>query len=200
MDTSLDTDLGWALGVVFRAYVKAARSATDGIPGGHRGFQVLTAAAAAGTPSNQRTIATQLGIDRTVMTYLLDDMERARLIARQADPADRRTRLIVATDHGRAVLTKLCRRRDRLEAHILSGLPGTDQATLKALLQRLAGQLNALDPVASTCDVIEDINSERQFPGTAERVDSTGRDHGPSADRRRTSSDRPAARRPPAAR
>ncbi|WP_117208257.1 MarR family winged helix-turn-helix transcriptional regulator [Allorhizocola rhizosphaerae] len=170
----LDTDLGWALGVVFRAYVKAARSATDGIPGGHRGFQVLTAAAAE-TPGpggrTQRAIAAQLGIDRTVMTYLLDDMERANLIARQADPADRRTRLIVATDHGRAVLAQLCRRLDRLEAHILSGLPDADQATLKGLLQLLASRLNELDPVASTCDVIEDINSEKQFPGTAGRVD-----------------------------
>ncbi len=167
VNSDLDTDLGWALGVIFRAYVKTARQATAGIPGGHRGFQVLTASAAA-TPSNQRTIATQLGIDRTVMTYLLDDMERAGLIARQADPADRRTRLIVATDHGRAVLTELCDRLGRLETHILSTLPAGDQATLKSLLQRLAAALNELDPVASTCDVIEDINSEKRFLGTAE--------------------------------
>jgi DNA-binding MarR family transcriptional regulator len=156
----LDSDLGWALGVVFRAYVKASRSATADIPGGHRGFQVLTAAAAT-PPGNQRTIAARLGIDRTVMTYLLDDMETAGLLERQADPADRRTRLIVATDHGRATLEELCRRLDRLESHILGGLPGDDQAALKALLQRLAARLNDLDPIASACDIIEDLNPAR---------------------------------------
>jgi len=154
----LDSDLGWALGVVFRAYVKASRSATADIPGGHRGFQVLTAAAST-PPGNQRTIAQRLGIDRTVMTYLLDDMEKAGLLERQADPADRRTKLIVATDHGRSALDELCRRLNRLESHILAGLPGDDQAALKALLQRLAAGINKLDPIASTCDVIEDINA-----------------------------------------
>ena len=154
----LDSDLGWALGVVFRAYVKASRTATADIPGGHRGFQVLTAAAT--TPAgNQRTIAARLGIDRTVMTYLLDDMEKAGLLERRADPADRRTRLIVATDHGHATLDELCRRLDRLESHILGGLPGDDQAALKGLLQRLAARLNDLDPVASACDIIEDLHA-----------------------------------------
>ena len=158
MTADLDSDLGWALGVVFRAYVKASRSVTADVPGGHRGFQVLTAATTT-PPGNQRTIAQRLGIDRTVMTYLLDDMEKAGLVERRADPADRRTRLIVATDHGRATLEELCRRLDRLESHILGSLPGDDQASLKGLLQQLAARLNDLDPVAGPCDIIDDLNA-----------------------------------------
>ena len=84
-------DLGWGLAVTFRAYVKAADAATAGMPGGHRGYQVLCAAAR-DEPGSQAAMAQRLGIDRTVMTYLLDDLEAAKLVERQPDPADRRSR------------------------------------------------------------------------------------------------------------
>ena len=41
---AVDGDLGWGLGVVFRAHAKAARDAMDDVPGGPRGFHVLEAA------------------------------------------------------------------------------------------------------------------------------------------------------------
>src|SRR6202046_5973915 len=69
---------GWGLAGVFRAYVKAADAVTDGIPGGHRGYQVLVAAAR-DEPGSQAALAQRLGMDRTVMTYLLDDLEAAAL-------------------------------------------------------------------------------------------------------------------------
>src|ERR1700728_3173079 len=86
---ALDDDLGWALGVLFRAYSKAANSAFADVPGGPRGYQVLTAVARS-DPRSQLELANHLGLDRTVMTYLLDDLERAGLIERRPDPADRR--------------------------------------------------------------------------------------------------------------
>ncbi|HEY0449511.1 MarR family winged helix-turn-helix transcriptional regulator [Actinophytocola sp.] len=158
--TALDGDLGWTLGVVFRAYVKASNTVMADVPGGHRGYQVLTAAARDEAPS-QSILGAQLGIDRTVLTYLLDDMERADLVARKPDPADRRTRQIVATEPGRALLCRLEERLAHAEAHILAGLPGDEQQTLKALLTRLAAHANALDPVDSTCAVVEDISASR---------------------------------------
>src|ERR1700691_3459030 len=96
----LSGDLGWGLAVLFRAYVKAAEAIADDVPGGNRGYQVLSAAAR-DEPGSQAAMAQSLGIDRTVMTYLLDDLEAARLVERHADPADRRSRRVVATGHGR---------------------------------------------------------------------------------------------------
>ena len=157
---ALDGDLGWTLGVVFRAYVKASGAVMADVPGGHRGYQVLTAAARDEAPS-QSALGAQLGIDRTVLTYLLDDMERADLVARKPDPADRRTRQIVATEPGRALLRTLEERLAHAEAHILSGLPTREQATLKKLLTRLAAHTNALDPVDDTCAVVADISASR---------------------------------------
>ena len=155
---ALDGDLGWTLGVVFRAYVKASDAVMAGMPGGHRGYQVLTAAARDEAPS-QSALGERLGIDRTVLTYLLDDMERADLVARKPDPADRRTRQIVATEPGRALLRRLTEQLELAEAHILAGLPAEDRVTLKSLLTRLATHANALDPMPDACAVVEDLKA-----------------------------------------
>lgn len=154
--TALDEDFGFALGVVFRAYVKATTVAVGDLPGGHRGYQILTAATRE-QPESQSALCQQLGIDRTVMTYLLDDLERASLVTRRPAPADRRTRLVVATDVGRKRLAELELRLKHAEAHVLAGLSSEDQASLKALLRKLAVHANAADPVRSACEVVQDI-------------------------------------------
>jgi DNA-binding MarR family transcriptional regulator len=156
--TRLAADLGWGLAVVFRAYVKAADTVTEGVPGGHRGYQVLCAAAR-DEPCSQAAMAQRLGIDRTVMTYLLDDLEGAGLVERQPDPADRRSRRVAATARGRAVLEDLDARFARAEQHLLAGLDAGQQAAFRTLLGDLATHVNDLDPVATACDAVEDIST-----------------------------------------
>jgi DNA-binding MarR family transcriptional regulator len=147
----LRDDLGWALGVVFRSYAKAARAAFTDVPGGPRGYQVL-AAAARSRPGSQQELASHLGVDRTVMTYLLDDLERAGLIERRPDPADRRARRIAATGRGAALLGDLDYRLRAAEDGILGGLgSAADRQEFRALLQRLATHADALDPVPDAC-------------------------------------------------
>ena len=107
--TSVEADLGWALGVVFRRYAKTAAESLADVPGGPRGYQVLATSVNEG-PKRQLDLAAQLGVDRTVMTYLLDDLEKAGLVQRQADPRDRRARLIVPTEQGMETLCDLERR------------------------------------------------------------------------------------------
>jgi DNA-binding MarR family transcriptional regulator len=152
--TALDGDLGFTLGV------KATNVVVGDLPGGHRGYQVLTAATR-DQPASQSALCQQLGIDRTVMTYLLDDLERADLVVRRPAPTDRRTRHVVATDTGRTRLADLDRRLAHAEAHVLSGLPAADRETFKTLLRTLAAHVNALDPVDNACTVVEDIAATR---------------------------------------
>ncbi|HEY1821656.1 MAG TPA: MarR family winged helix-turn-helix transcriptional regulator [Trebonia sp.] len=161
MTDRLAGELGWGLAVVFRGYVKAADAVTEGLPGSHRGYQVLSAAAR-DEPGSQAALAARLGIDRTVMTYLLDDLVQADLVERRQDPADRRTRLVVATDHGRAVLDGLDKRFAQAEQHILGGLSPQDQASFRALLGTLATHVNCLDPVATACAAVVDIGTRTQ--------------------------------------
>jgi DNA-binding MarR family transcriptional regulator len=150
----VESDLGWALGVVFRRYAKAAATALEDVPGGPRGYQVLATTVAEG-PRRQLDLAAQLGVDRTVMTYLLDDLEKAELVQRQADPADRRARLIVPTDEGKDVLCELERRLVTAEDEVLGSLEPAERASFRLLLQRVAMKANAIDPLHNACALAE---------------------------------------------
>ncbi|WP_205740442.1 MarR family winged helix-turn-helix transcriptional regulator [Haloactinopolyspora alba] len=162
---SLGGDLGWTLGVLFRAYLKAADAVTAELPGGPRGRQILTCAVR-DEPRSQSALAQLLGVDRTVMTYLLDDLVDAGLVERRPDPSDRRSRLIVATEHGRAVLDNLDHRLGQVEEHLLGGLDDDERDRLRTLLQHVATSINAADPVSDTCEVVQDIGvtSARKHP------------------------------------
>jgi DNA-binding MarR family transcriptional regulator len=163
---AMDGDLGWALGMVFRRYLKAAKQAAVDLPGGPRGYQVLRSAAG-DTPSTQLAIAEQLGVDRTVMTYLLDDLEAEGLIERLADPSDRRVRRIAATATGRARLAELGERLDEAERQCLAGLDEGDQAILRRLVNRLARVAAVGEPSVSPCEVVAEV--EPGVSGTGPR-------------------------------
>jgi len=153
--TGLDADLGWAIGVVFRSYVKAVDAVLSDLPGGPRGYQLL-ASAAHNLAGNQGLLAQQLGIDRTVLTYLIDDLEELDLVERRPDPADRRSRRVIATDKGRSVWTERQEALRHVERHLLTTL-GDEGPAFRALLQRLAAHANELDPVTSACEVVEEL-------------------------------------------
>ncbi|MEU9887045.1 MarR family transcriptional regulator [Sphaerisporangium sp. NPDC051011] len=155
---ALKGDLGWALGVLLRTYRRAAGEVFNGIPGGPRGYQVL-ASAVQELAGNQGVMATQLGIDRTVLTYLLDDLEAAGLVQRRPDPLDRRSRRVVATDRGRALWEERSAELCRVEDHVLSGL-GVDVGAFRDLLQRAAAHADQLDPTLNACQVVEEIDAQ----------------------------------------
>jgi len=161
----LDHDLGWLLGVVFRAYVKAADSVVSDLPGGPRGYQLL-AAAVRDEAANQGAIAEELGIDRTVLTYLIDDLERLDLLVRRPDPADRRSRLIVATDTGRTVWQGRQEALRQVESRVLRTLTSDDAAVFRTLLQQLACGAQALDPIESLCEVAQQVQPAIAAPGS----------------------------------
>lgn len=156
---ALDADLGWTLGVVFRAYVKSANALFRDLPGGPRGYQVL-AAATQELPGGQGALAQRLGIDKAVMTYLVDDLENAGLVQRRPDPADRRNKRIVATERGRTTWQATQARLDHAEEHILAALDPADRVIFRELLQRLAARVQSLDPVTDTCQIVTDITPE----------------------------------------
>jgi DNA-binding MarR family transcriptional regulator len=164
---TLSNDLGWALGAVFRGYVKAVHEALAGVPGGPRGYQVL-ASAAGDEHRSQQALAQRLGVDRTVMTYLLDDLEAAGLIERRPDPADRRARRIVATPQGRGTQTQLDEQLRAAEEQLLSGLDAEeDRQLFRQLLRRLALHASAGEPLQAPCEAAADVaGTQRAGSGT----------------------------------
>jgi DNA-binding MarR family transcriptional regulator len=155
----LDDDLGWMLGIVFRGYVRAAEHAFTDFPGGPRGYQLLTAAIN-GPARNQGALAEELGIDRTGLTYLIDDLERPGFVVRRADPADRRSRLIDVTDAGRAAWEQRRSALRRVESHLLGTLTPAESGTLRTLLQRVACSAQTVDPLRDLCEVVTQAQAE----------------------------------------
>lgn len=160
----VEDDLGWALGTVFRRYVKNSATALADVPGGPRGYQVLTTAGM-DTPKRQLDLANRLGVDRTVMTYLLDDLERDGLVERQPDPADRRARLIVLTDKGTTTLAELEGRLAGVENDVLGTLDQAERVAFRSLLQRIATNSDPLDHPRDKCSIADELTGNKDSQG-----------------------------------
>ncbi|GAA3024685.1 hypothetical protein GCM10017559_57810 [Streptosporangium longisporum] len=180
---ALDGDLGWTLGVVFRSYVRTVNALVDHLPGGPRGYQVL-AAATQGLPGGQGALAQRLGVDKTVMTYLLDDLEKAGLVERRPDPADRRNKRVVATERGRAVWADAQTGLEHAEEHVLSPLDPADRPVFRELLRRLAAGTDALDPANGPCRIVQELTPDDVPDGVPDGVPDRVPDGGPSRPRR----------------
>ncbi|ROO87143.1 DNA-binding MarR family transcriptional regulator [Actinocorallia herbida] len=144
--------LGWTLTVLLREWRARVEEIARDLPQGVRGYQVLSAATH-GTPPTQAALAARLGIDRTVMTYLLDAFEGCDLLRREPDPNDRRARRVVPTDHGRGVLADLDAQVARTEDDLLRGLAPEEKALLLALMERAA---STASPGADRCTEVLD--------------------------------------------
>lgn len=129
-------DLGWALHSVARRYRQLTDDLLGDLPGGPRGYQVLMTSRH-GPLRSQLALARHLGVDRTMMTYLLDELEGAGVVKRQPDPNDRRIRHVELTKNGRAVLAGARQRLKAAEESLLAPLDPEEQASLFALLHRL---------------------------------------------------------------
>lgn len=92
--------------MVSAAFRRVATESVADLPGGARGYLVLVALAG-GEPPTQLALAREVSLDRTVMTYLLDDLEAHELVSRRPDPRDRRARQVLITDTGRTRLDQV---------------------------------------------------------------------------------------------
>jgi DNA-binding MarR family transcriptional regulator len=136
-DLALDTDLGWAIRMVSSTFRRVATESVADLPGGARAYLVLVALAG-GEPPSQLALAKKVSLDRTVMTYLLDDLEAHELVTRRPDPRDRRARQVLITDTGRARLAQVRHSLAAAEGRLLSDLDVHDAAQLRTLLARVA--------------------------------------------------------------
>jgi DNA-binding MarR family transcriptional regulator len=72
------------------------------------------------------------------MVALLDGLEANGLVAREADPHDRRRNVVALTDAGRRTLEKALRASDKAERRLLGALDESERTQLRALLARVA--------------------------------------------------------------
>jgi MarR family transcriptional regulator, transcriptional regulator for hemolysin len=136
-ELDLGDDFGWALGALLRSYRDRVTEAVREFPHGPRGYAVMAEVFRGEQPS-QLALATHLGIDRTVMTYLVDDLEQAGLVERRANPKDRRQRKIIATPLGRELVVGACERVVQAQEDLLGTLEPDERAALRRLLSKAA--------------------------------------------------------------
>ena len=136
-------ELAWGLGIVAGGFQSRLEEVLADVPGGLRGFQVVSAVVHH-APENQQALGARLGIDRTVLTYLLDTLVAAGAVERIPDPTDRRARKVIATDGGREQLARCEQLVAETERDLLAVL-GSDASLFGTMIGKLAGAVHS-DP------------------------------------------------------
>lgn len=94
-----------------------------------------------GNAMTQRDLARDAQVEQPTMASTLARMDRAGLIVRRPNPADRRSELISLSDLGQSKLTHLRDCGDRVNARANAGFTDEERTTLLALLTRVADNL-----------------------------------------------------------
>jgi DNA-binding MarR family transcriptional regulator len=128
--------LGYLLKHAQQRLVQASAPAMApfGIDG--RELAVLTVLAA-GAPLSQQQAADRLGVDRTTMVALVDELEASGLVLRRQDPDDRRRNAIELTPAGEDTLRSAMRSVAAAEREFLSPLPAGDAEQFRRSLRAL---------------------------------------------------------------
>lgn len=157
-DRSRGSHFGWSLGMVLRRWTEYVEETLKDLPHGSRGYHILAVVVHEEVPT-QGALASRLAIDRSVLTYVIDDLENAGLIERRLDPRDRRARRIVATERGRQVLADAERRVAHAEDLVLGGLPAEQRAAFRESAERAAEAIHATAPGTDPCVAVRDVLS-----------------------------------------
>jgi DNA-binding MarR family transcriptional regulator len=100
-------------------------------------FSVLTVLAH-NPGRTQSQVAAALGIKRTNFVALIDSLERRGLAERRPSPSDRRSHALHLTDAGKAIVRRLNRMVDKLEADMIRRVGRGRRVVLLELLSRLS--------------------------------------------------------------
>ena len=88
-------------------------------------------------PQTQRELAAAVGIEGATLTHHLDAMERAGLVTRSRDPANRRVQRVELTEEGEAAFQRLRKVASAFDARLRAGLSAGDVKQLRELLGRM---------------------------------------------------------------
>lgn len=145
--------LGWALGMVLRRWQEMVDDALVDLPQGARGYHILTAVVHDDLPT-QAALAARVSIDRTIMTYMIDELEEAGLIERRPARHDRRVRKVVATPLGIKVHALAEAHVKETEEHLLSMLAPAQRDQLRGALWETAAAIRDHNPHLNPCDAV----------------------------------------------
>ena len=89
-------------------------------------------------PLSQQEVAGRLGVDRTTMVLLIDELESKQLVQRRRDPDDRRKNVVMLTDAGRTTLREASSASAEAERLFLGQLSEDEASRLRQALRAVA--------------------------------------------------------------
>lgn len=87
-----------------------------------------------GVVINQLSLGQELGIDKATVVKIIDKLENAKLVKRDVDPADRRSKLVSLTSKGAQMLEKIKVMREEIETEVFKQFSNEDEAQLRRLV------------------------------------------------------------------
>jgi MarR family transcriptional regulator for hemolysin len=136
-DESLSDNLGWLL-------ARASQSLTAQLTAGlaelglsPRAHCVLSTAISG--EYTQTALAQAVGLDKTTMVVMLDELEAAGLAERRPAAGDRRARIVAVTKAGARKVEKSGEIVARVQAEVLASLPARERDQFVGALARLVG-------------------------------------------------------------
>ncbi|GAA1192773.1 MarR family winged helix-turn-helix transcriptional regulator [Prauserella alba] len=131
---------GPPLGLRLANTAKAVSQAFDdalSAAGGSRPTWLVLMSLKARPVSNQRELASAVGIKGATLTQHLNAMERDGLLNRRRDPNNRRVHLVELTGSGDAAFLRMREAAATFDRRLRTGLADDDIATLERLLSHL---------------------------------------------------------------
>jgi len=95
----------------------------------------------AGRGNTQRELADAVGIRGATLSHHLDGLEKAGLVARRADPGNRRIQRVELTPDGEAAFDRLRKVAVGFDQRLRKGLDEAEVDALRATLERLAANV-----------------------------------------------------------
>lgn len=93
----------------------------------------------------QHELAHAVGIESPTLTRHLDNLEKAGLVTRSRDPADRRVIRIDLTSAGEAMFVRLRKAAGRFDRQLREGVSDAELEQLRRVLDRLTSNVDGSD-------------------------------------------------------
>ena len=133
---SRDPSLHFLVARTAKALDRAFDDHLAGIGGSGTAWLVLSSLKN-GEHRTQGDLAAAMGIRQPTLTHHLDGLERAGLVTRERDPANRRVQRVALTEAGAALFVRLRRSAAAFDGRLKAGLDDDEVALLRRLLAQL---------------------------------------------------------------
>lgn len=107
-------------------------------------WMAIASVATAVEPPTQKALAQLLGLEEASVVPLVDRLVRQQLLARVQPKEDRRKRLLVLTEQGKAAYAEVKTQADALRAQLLVDIEPEALAVTGQVLQRLLDRLGSI--------------------------------------------------------